>query len=86
VLDTERSAGEPFCALVDLRVPGGADGEAMRRLREKFPGLPMIVVTGIPELPTLPHEGYFTKPFDTAELLAAVERLHRRRGEAVARE
>ena len=87
VLETERLGPvEPFCALVDLRVPGGADGEAMRRLREKFPGLPMIVVTGIAEPPTLPHEGYFTKPFDTAELLAAVERLHGHRGEAVARE
>ncbi len=86
VLETERLGPvEPFCALVDLRVPGGADGEAMRRLRERFPGLPMIVVTGISEVPELPHEGYFTKPFDTAELLSAVERLHRHRGEAVAR-
>jgi CheY-like chemotaxis protein len=84
VLETERLGPvEPFCALVDLRVPGGADGEAMRRLRERFPGLPVIVVTGIHEIPTLPHEGYFTKPFDTGELLAAVERLHRHRGEAV---
>ncbi len=87
VLETERLGPvEPFCALVDLRVPGGPDGEAMRRLREKFPGLPMIVVTGIAEPPALPHEGFFTKPFDTAELLAAVERLHGHRGEAVARE
>ena len=86
VLETERLGPvEPFCALVDLRVPGGADGEAMRRLREKFPGLPIIVVTGIPDRPTLPHAGYFTKPFDTVELIAAVERLYRDRGEAVAR-
>jgi len=85
VLETERLGPvEPFCALVDLRVPGGSDGEAMRRLREKFPGLPVIVVTGIPEVPSLlPHQGYFTKPFDTGELLAAVERVHRERGEAV---
>ncbi|WP_242342492.1 response regulator [Anaeromyxobacter terrae] len=87
VLETERLGPvEPFCALVDLRVPGGVDGEAMRRLGERFPGLPMIVVTGVPEVPALPHEGYFTKPFDTAALLSAVERLHGRRGEAVARE
>jgi two-component system, response regulator PdtaR len=86
VLETERLGPvKPFCALVDLRVPGGTDGEAMRRLREKFPGLPMIVVTGIPEVPELPHAGYFTKPFDTSELLSAVERLHRHRGEAVSR-
>jgi CheY-like chemotaxis protein len=84
VTETERLGPvEPFCALVDLRVPGGADGDALRRLRERFPGLPVIVVTGTHEVPSLPHQGYFTKPFDTAELLAAVERLHHERGQTV---
>jgi CheY-like chemotaxis protein len=78
VLETERLGPvRPFCALVDLRVPGGPHGEAMRRLAARFPGLPMIVVTGYDEPPPLPHLGFFTKPFDTAALLAAVERLHR---------
>jgi two-component system, response regulator PdtaR len=88
VLETERLGPvRPFCALVDLRVPGGGDGDALRRLREKYPGLPIIVVTGLPERPTLPpHAAYFTKPFDTGELIAAVEGLYRQRGEAVARE
>lgn len=78
VLETERLGPvRPFCALVDLRVPGGPHGEAMRRLAARFPGLPMVVVTGYHEPPPLPHQGFFTKPFDTAALLAAVERLHR---------
>jgi two-component system, response regulator PdtaR len=77
VLDTERLGPvQPFCALVDLRVPGGPDGEAMRQLSRKFPGLPMLVVTAYHEVPPIPHEGYFTKPFDTPTLLAAVERLY----------
>jgi CheY-like chemotaxis protein len=77
VLETERLGPvRPFCALVDLRLPGGPHGEAMRRIAAKYPGLPMIVVTAYHEAPPLPHEGYFTKPFDTRELLAAVERLH----------
>jgi CheY-like chemotaxis protein len=77
VLETERLGPvRPFCALVDQRVPGGPDGEAMRRLASKSPALPMIVVTAYHEPPPLPHQGYFTKPFDTRELLAAVERLH----------
>ncbi len=81
VLETERLGPVlPFCALVDLRVPGGPHGEAMRRLAQRFPGLPMIVVTGYDEPPPLPHEGFFTKPFDTGALLAAVERLHRAAG------
>jgi CheY-like chemotaxis protein len=77
VLETERLGPvRPFCALVDLRLPGGPDGEAMRRLGLKYPGLPMIVVTAYEDPPPLPHQGYFTKPFDTGQLLAAVERLH----------
>jgi two-component system, response regulator PdtaR len=84
VLETERLGPvRPFCALVDLRVPGGPDGEALRRLATKYPGLPIIVVTGFGEIPAIPHQAYFTKPFDTHELLAAVERLHGARPAAV---
>jgi CheY-like chemotaxis protein len=86
VLETERLGPvQPFCALVDLRLPGGPDGEAMKKLARKYPGLPMIVVTayhGVP--PPVPHHGYFTKPFDTPTLLSAVERLHDARSAAVA--
>ncbi len=86
VLETERLGPvRPFCALVDLRLPDGPHGEAMRKLAARFPGLPIIVVTGYHEPPPLPHEGYFTKPFDTGELLAAVERLHRCQPSTVAR-
>jgi two-component system, response regulator PdtaR len=84
VLETERLGPvQPFCALVDLRVPGGPDGEAMRKLAAKYPGLPMIVVTAYHERPPMPHEGFFTKPFDTTSLLSAVERLHAARAQAV---
>jgi CheY-like chemotaxis protein len=77
VLETERLGPvQPFCALVDLRVPGGPDGEAMRKVAMKYPGLPLLVVTAYHEVPPVAHEGYFTKPFDTGSLLDAVERLH----------
>ncbi len=83
VLETERLGPvEPFCALVDLRVPGGPAGEAMRRLAEKYPGLPMLVVTAYHDQPPVPHVGFFSKPFDTAALLEAVERQHRARLES----
>ncbi|MBF5046003.1 response regulator [Aggregicoccus sp. 17bor-14] len=67
----------PFAALVDLRVPGGPDGEALRRVRERFPELPTFVVTAHPE--ALPHDFGGTvvaKPFDTGKLLAALEQAH----------
>jgi CheY-like chemotaxis protein len=78
VVDTDRLGSlRPFCALVDRRVPGGPDGEAMRRVSERFPGLSILVLTGPGAAAPLPHRGLFAKPFDTAALLAAVERLHR---------
>jgi CheY-like chemotaxis protein len=77
VLDTERLGPvQPFCALVDLRVPGGPVGEAMRRLGAKYPGLPMIVLSGHHDEPPLPCQALFPKPFDTAALLDRVEREH----------
>lgn len=78
VLETQRLGPvKPCCALVDLRVPGGPDGEAMRRLAEKYPSLPIVVVTAHEQVvPPVPHAAYFTKPFDTGRLLDTVERFH----------
>ena len=79
ILETERLGPvRPFVALVDLHVPGGPHGEAMRLLSEKYPGLPMVVVTGYHDPPPVSFEALFQKPFDTHELVAAVERLHAR--------
>jgi DNA-binding NtrC family response regulator len=77
VLETERLGPVcPFAALVDLRVPGGPDGEAMRRLSGRFPNLPMIVMTGLHAEAPRPTTAFFQKPFDTGALLDAIERLH----------
>jgi len=80
VTETERLGPvTPFCALVDMRVPGGPAGEAMRRLAGRHPGLPTLVVTGYSDEPPLPHVARFAKPFDTGALLDAVEQEYRRR-------
>jgi hypothetical protein len=42
----------------------------------------MVIVTALQDVPPLPHVDRFTKPFHTAALLEAVERLHRSRAEA----
>jgi two-component system, response regulator PdtaR len=77
ILETERLGPiRPFVALVDLHVPGGPNGEAMRKLQEKFPALPLLVVTAYHDDPPLAFEAIFSKPFDTGELLATVERIH----------
>src|SRR6266508_101388 len=80
VLETERLGPvQPFCALVDSRVPGGPAGEAMRLLAEKYPGLPTLIVTAYHDEPPLPHVAFFSKPFDTRELLDAEERQYQAR-------
>jgi two-component system, response regulator PdtaR len=85
VLETERLGPvRPFCAVVDLRIPGGPDGAAMRRLLEKYPALPILVETGCALEPPHSAVAVFQKPFDTAELLAEVERQHAAQGGSAA--
>jgi CheY-like chemotaxis protein len=78
VLEADQlSLVKPFAALVDLRLPGGPDGEALRRLRARFPDMPVFVITAYPE--GVPLQGVtrvFTKPFDTTALIQALEQAH----------
>jgi two-component system, response regulator PdtaR len=77
VLDADRLGPvRPFAALADLRLPGGPDGEAVRRLEERFPGIPVVTVTAYPDAATPHSRAVFRKPFDTGALLDAVERIH----------
>ncbi len=76
VSETDRLGGvRPFAAIVDLRVPGGPDGEAMRRLAARFPALSMIVTTAHDIDAPLACAHLFRKPFDTPALLQQVEQL-----------
>ncbi|WP_338866711.1 response regulator [Myxococcus stipitatus] len=78
VLDTDLlSCTAPFAALVDLRMPGGPDGEAFRKLRERYPSLPTFVMTAWPDLaPRGVGVDVFSKPFDTGALVGALETAH----------
>ncbi len=78
VLETERLGPvRPFCGIVDLRVPGGPDGEALQRLRARFEGLPILISTAHAEAPPPgPVVELLVKPYPTERLLAAVEALH----------
>jgi len=66
----------PFAAIVDLRLEGGPDGEAMRRLALHFPALPMLVITGVEVAPPVPCAALFSKPFNTGRLIQKLEALH----------
>src|SRR5262245_27923420 len=68
---------KPFVALVDLRVKGGPDGEALRMVLRANPGLPVLAMTAFQDARTqVPSLRVFEKPFSTAEVIAAIEELH----------
>jgi CheY-like chemotaxis protein len=77
--DAERLGGvRPFVALVDLRLPGGPDGAALGKLRQRFPGLQVLVMSAYAE--AIEHVKWpitFPKPFDTGQVLEVVEKLWR---------
>ena len=79
VTETDRRGDvSPFAALVDRRVPGGPDGAALQRLLERNPKLPVVVMSGYAD--SIAQAAWpltFEKPFQTARLLEAVEKLWR---------
>jgi two-component system, response regulator PdtaR len=78
VAEADRIGGvQPFAAVVDVRIPGAPDGEALRRLLERAPTLPVIVMSAYPEaLNGVSAAHVFEKPFATGKLLDALERVH----------
>lgn len=66
--------------LSDLNMPGNLRLELLRQGRERWPQIPLIVVTGVPSLPTaiesvrLGIADYLLKPVKYDDLLASVRR------------
>ncbi len=86
-----RLRAEPFdLVTLDLHMPGIQGRELMPILRDEFPGVAVIVITGCGSVASA-SEGircgvadYLQKPFDVVELRAAVERaLARKRARAL---
>lgn len=65
---------KPLAALVDVRLPGTADGAAVQKVKELFPDTPLFVVTAAREFEQGGLE-IVRKPFDTAKLIARLEAL-----------
>lgn len=78
----DRLRSEPFdLILSDLNMPGNLKLELLRQGRARFPHIPLIVITGVPSLPTaiegvrLGVADYLLKPVKFEDLLASVRRV-----------
>lgn len=88
----ERLRDEPFdLMLSDLNMPGNLKFELLREGRNKWPSMPLIVVTGAPTMPSaiesvrLGIADYLLKPVKYEDLLSSVRRAlaHARRSQPV---
>jgi FixJ family two-component response regulator len=77
---TEKLRNSEYDLLIaDLKMPGNADLELVRSLPNIAAGMPVILVTGYPTLPSaiqsirLPVYAYLVKPVEIDELLALVK-------------
>ncbi len=77
----EALAREPFDLVVsDLNMPGNLKLELLREGRQRWPDIPLIIVTGAPSLPTaiesvrLGIADYLLKPVKFDDLLSSVRR------------
>ena len=80
LLDRLPSESVPSCILLDVQIPG-LDGPALQsRLSELGSTLPIIFLTGHPDIPTTVRaikagaNDFLTKPVSSDELLRAIER------------
>jgi FixJ family two-component response regulator len=80
LLDRLPDENEPGCIMLDVRIPGLSGPELQRRLNELGSMLPIVFLTGHADTPTTVRtikagaEDFLTKPVESAELLAAIER------------
>ena len=80
LLDHLPSESVPSCILLDVRIPGLSGPELQKRLSELGSTLPIIFLTGYPDIPTTVQaikagaDDFLTKPVSSDDLLQAIER------------
>jgi FixJ family two-component response regulator len=80
LLDRLPDESEFGCVLLDVRIPGLSGPALQERLSELSSTLPIIFLTGYPDVPTTVRtikagaEDFLTKPVSSDELLRAIER------------
>lgn len=72
---------EMDCVLLDMKIPGMNGVEILKHLKEKWPGLPVFMMTAYGELDIVQEAlnlgaiRYFTKPFDIFEVRDEVNKI-----------
>ena len=80
LLDRPPSEAEPGCILLDVRIPGLSGPELQGRLGELGSTLPIVFLTGYPDVPTTVQtikagaDDFLIKPVSSEDLLHAIER------------
>ena len=73
---------------LDLRIPGSQGLSLLKEIKEKYPDVELIIITGDsgPRMKLAMENydiaGYILKPFDIEELLSVMDRALRRRSES----
>lgn len=71
----------PDVMLLDMRMPGLSGVEVLRQVRNVWPELPVLIITGhcseqdFAKADALKVQGYHTKPLNFEELLHSIEKL-----------
>jgi FixJ family two-component response regulator len=84
LLDRLPSESVPGCILLDVRIPAMSGPELQERLRELGSTLPIVFLTGYPDVQTTVRtikagaEDFLTKPVTSDDLLRAIERAFAR--------
>ncbi|XIA64144.1 response regulator transcription factor [Bradyrhizobium sp. TZ2] len=80
LLDRLPSESAPSCLLLDVRIPQLSGPELQHRLSELGSTMPIIFLTGLPDIPTTVRaikagaDDFLTKPVSSDDLLQAIER------------
>jgi len=79
-LDVLKGAPDIKLALLDIKMPKVSGLEVLRKIKENFPKLNVIIITGYKSVETaaeavrLGASGYIVKPFKSDEILATVRK------------
>jgi CheY-like chemotaxis protein len=63
--------------LSDVQMPGSMDGVALARVvRSAYPKVKIVITSGhVDAIKGAEHDGFFTKPYDTVQIIGHIETL-----------